>query len=84
MSGFVEMRDLFVHPVHRQRILNQIVGADAEKARPLGQGISNHHRGGNFDHGSGRELGIESMIAGPQLGLDFFDQCVGLVHLVHA
>ena len=37
MGGFVKVGDSFVEPVHRQRVLDQIVGAQAEKidaARP--------------------------------------------------
>ena len=37
MRRLVKMSDLLVHPIDRQRILNQIVGADAEKLQPFRQ-----------------------------------------------
>ena len=47
---FVHMRDLLVHPVDRQRELNQIVGADAEEIDFLRQHIRDQHGGRHLDH----------------------------------
>ena len=50
MRRLVKVGDFFVHPIDRQGVLNQIVGPDAEKIYPFGQGIGNQGRGRNLDH----------------------------------
>ena len=52
VSRLVKMGYLFVEPVNRQRVLNQIVCADTEKLHVTGQAVRRQHRGWHFDHGA--------------------------------
>ncbi|MNH38612.1 hypothetical protein D3C79_996760 [compost metagenome] len=44
------MGDLLIHPVNREHILHQIVGADTEKVHFLRQQIRDHNGSRNFNH----------------------------------
>ena len=78
------MRDLLVHPVHRQRVLDQIIGADAEKLHVSGQGIGHNGRRGSFDHRPDFQVLVERDVFPTQLGFALFDQLVGLLQFLQA
>jgi hypothetical protein len=44
-----------VAAVHRQGVLGEVVGADAEERADLGQAVRDEHRGGRFDHHTDRQ-----------------------------
>ena len=84
MRRLVKVGDLFVQPVDGQRVLDEVVGADAEKLHALGQAVGDHRRGRRLDHhpdldgvGKGRAFGAE-------LGAAFVEQHVGGLEFLHA
>ena len=56
MCWLIEMSNLLVHPIHRQRVLNQIVRPDAEKIHLARQGVCGNGGTRYFDHGA--DLGL--------------------------
>ena len=84
MGRFVKMGDFFVQAVHRQGVLDQIVGAQAEKLAAPGQGVGDQRGGGDFDHGAGTDVGVERNLFLAQFGLVFLDQGIGLFQFAHA
>ena len=50
MRRLVEVGDLLVQPIHRQRVLDEVVGADAEKLHASGQAVGDHRRRWRLDH----------------------------------
>ena len=50
MRGLIQMRYLFVYPIHRERVLNEIVCADAEEIDFARQHIGRNGCAWNFDH----------------------------------
>ena len=53
MSRRVEMGDAFIHPINRNRVLNQIIRPDAEKIDFPREHVRGNRRARNFDHGAG-------------------------------
>ena len=84
MGRVVEVGDPFVQPVHRQRVLDQIVGADAEEFYAPRERIGGQHRRRDFNHGADFQAVVEGDIPGAQFLLAFLDQRVGLGQLVEA
>ena len=58
MKRLVQIADVLVRSVDSQRILDQIVRADGEEVRFLGQDVSDHRRGGNLDHDPDLQVGV--------------------------
>ncbi len=81
MRRFVEMGDPFVHPVHGDAILNQIVGADAKEVDLARQFPRAQRRAGHFDHDADGHFLVERVALLAQFGLALFEQFVGLPHL---
>ena len=50
MVGQVEIRYALVGSVHAQHELDEVVGADREKIRFLGEIVDQLHHGGQLDH----------------------------------
>ena len=50
MVGLVQIGDLLVTPVDRQRVLDQVVRADGEEVHPLGQKIGAQGGARHLDH----------------------------------
>ena len=71
MRRRVEMRDSLVHPVHRDRILNEIVRADAEKIHLAREPVSRDGGARNLDHRADFCLMIESVAFALQVRLAF-------------
>ena len=73
----IHVRDFLVHPVHGQDVLDQIIGADAEKVRFLGQQIGDGRRRRNLDHDTDLNAGIKSKAAGAQILFGLLQNPVG-------
>ena len=84
MRGFVQLGNPFVGAVGGQGVLDQIVAADAEKFRPLGQGVGDQGGGRDFDHRADGHVFVKGFALGAQFVLAFFDDGVGLVQFVQA
>ena len=84
MRRLVQVGYFLVQPVHSQRILNQVVRADAEKLHAFSERIRRQNRRRNLDHGPGFQGFPEGNPFGAQLPAAFFNQRVGLVQLVQA
>src|SRR3989442_4819944 len=52
----VEIFDVFVLPVRREGVLDEVVGSDAEEVRLLGQVIGGELRAGRLDHHADRDV----------------------------
>ena len=50
MRRLVKMRDSFVHPIDRNRVLDQVVRPDAEEIDLAREGIGRDRRARNLDH----------------------------------
>ena len=50
MCRFVEVRDLFVQPIHGERVLDEIVRAEAEELHALGERVRDERGGWCLDH----------------------------------
>ena len=73
VGRLVEVGDLLVHAVHGQRVLDEVVGADAEELDPLGQRVGDDGGGGGLDHRADLEVLVEGHLLLAQLGLVFLD-----------
>ncbi|MNC26093.1 hypothetical protein D3C75_742110 [compost metagenome] len=73
----------FVHPVHRQGILDQIIGADAEELDLFRQQIRHHHRCRHFDHNAHRRVVLKRLVLLDQLFFGLLQNFVSLPHLIH-
>ncbi len=60
MVRIVEIIQLCVLPVDGQRVLGQIVSADAEEIHFLRQKVADHHRGGRLDHDALLEITVRN------------------------
>ena len=78
------MGDFFIQPIDRQRVLNEVVGADAEKLHPFGEAAGGQRCGRDFDHRAGLQVLVERDVFVPQLSFVNFDQGVGLVEFIQA
>ena len=78
------MRDLLVQPVHGHRVLDQVVGADAEKVHALGQRFRGQRGGRDFNHRAHFHLLVEGHPFAAQLRLALVEQRVGLDEFVEA
>ena len=82
MVRIVEIIQLCVLPVDGQRVLGQIVSADAEEIHFLRQKVADHHRGGRLDHDALLEITVRN--PGPvHLLLDLLHHGLDAAHLVH-
>ena len=59
MERVVEIFDLFVLPVRREGVLDEIVGSDAEEARSPAQTIGAERGAGRLDHDANRDVARE-------------------------
>jgi hypothetical protein len=84
VGGFVEVGDAVVQPVDGQRVLDQVVGADAEEPDVFGEAVGDHHGGGDFDHGADFHPFVEGPAFGAEFLAAFVEQGVGLDQFVHA
>ena len=67
MGGSVEARDVRVHAVDGDGVLDEVVGADGEKIHVRRKDIRADGGGGNLDHDPDGELGIEGNPLGVEL-----------------
>ena len=58
MQRVIEMRHGVVAAVDRQRVLNQVVGADRQKIEALGEGLNDQCGGRNFNHAADLDLAV--------------------------
>ncbi len=79
MERMVEMGDVFVLPVCGKRVLHEVVGPDAEKARAPRQVIGRQGSARGLDHHSDWELAIEGHALPRELLGDFRAYALGLV-----
>ena len=84
MGRLIKVGDFLVHPVHRQRVLDEVVGADAEELEALGQRIGDDRGRGGLDHGADFQVFVEGHALLAQFLLVFLDQGIGLIELVQA
>ena len=75
------MRHPVVSTVHGQRVLHQIIRANAEKTHAPGQPVRHQRRRGNFNHHADFHLPMEGNARRIQFRLAFFQQLVGLLKL---
>ena len=59
MQRVVQMRDLVIDPIDRQRVLDQVVGADREEVHALDEQRQGQRGGRDFDHGADRDQRVE-------------------------
>jgi len=78
VRGLVEVRDLFVQPVHRQGVLDEVVGAEAEKFGVFAQQVGDDRRRGDLDHHADSQVLVKGHVLGAQLDLALFEKRVGL------
>ena len=77
MRGVVQVGDFFIQPIHRQRVLDEVIGADAEKLCACAQRIGDEYGGGNLNHHSHIEIRVERFALGMQFCHAFLQQLVG-------
>ena len=77
MEGGIEVRDLLIHPVNGQGILDEIVGADTDEIHFFGEKIG--HDGGrrHLDHDADGNMAADGMPFFDQLGPYFFGAFYG-------
>ncbi len=78
------MRHALVAPVDRQRVLHEVVRADAEKLHLRRDQVRRQRGRRDFDHRADFDVGIEIRARGGQFRLALFQDRVGLVHLRRA
>jgi len=84
MRWLIEVSNFWVHSVHSQRVLNEVVCADAEKPGVFREGIGNHDCGWYFDHDPDFHIRVEWDALGSQFFHAFCDHRVGLKQFVEA
>ena len=72
---------VLVGPVGRQRVLNQIVGADGEEIHLAGQLLRHDGRRGHLDHRADRQLAVEGDALFFQVFLHFRQDHLALAQL---
>ena len=83
MRRLVKMRDAVVEPVNRQRVLDQIVGPDAEEPHMTRQTIRHDDRRGNFDHRPNLHRLVKRKPLPAQLRATVVQKRVGLLQFLH-
>ena len=81
VQGVVQVVDIFVAAVDGQGILDQIIGADAEKIHVLGQDVGNDGGGWNFHHDAHRDVLVKGDVLAAQFLLGLFQEFLGLEQL---
>ena len=71
-----QMRHPVVSAVHGQRVLHQIIRANAEKTHAPGQPVRHQRRRGNFNHHADFHLPMEGNARRVQFRFAFFQQLV--------
>ncbi len=82
VGRFIEVGDFFIHPVHGQRILDEIVCADAEKIASPRERIRHHRGRGNLNHHADFQVFVERHVLRAEFALELSQQAVGLVQFV--
>ncbi len=78
----VEVRDGLVRAVDRQRVLDEVVGADGQEGQPADEHAERERGSGNLDHAADADALVEFDLLGAQLGLGLLDQGEALVDLL--
>ena len=81
VGGAIELRDAWVHAIDRYRVLHQIVGSDGKKVDLGGDVGGDHGGGGDFDHGTHRDILVELHSAGSEFRYTLSQQALGLFYL---
>ena len=77
------MGDFFVQPIHRQRVLDEIVCANTEKLDASGQAVGDHRGRGCFNHHPDLEILRKFNSLGPELITALVEQHISGVQFVH-
>ena len=75
------MRDRVVGAVDRQRVLDQVVGADRQEIQPADEHADGENGGGDLDHAADFDAGIERNVLLAQALLGARDERQGLIDL---
>ena len=80
MQRFVQIAHMAIVAVNGHQVMDQVVGADAEKVALAGQGVAHHHGGRGFHHDAQRQV----RRVGKVLGLQFLAQFLqNAAHALH-
>ena len=79
MGRLIQMSYPIVHPIDRDQILNQVVGADAEKSAFFRQDVCGHGGTRNLNHGAHDHFFVKRRAPLAQLTFAFLKQriCLG-------
>ena len=82
MGRLIEIADVRIRTVDRQRILHQVVRAEAEERQMLQQFLRQHRRRGDFDHAADVHLVVEIDMVAFQFGFHFVENAQRLLELL--
>ena len=84
MQRVIQVADVLVLAIGGQRVLDQIVGADAQEIGLLGQQVGDQGGAGRLDHGPERHVGIVGDPLARQLGAHLLADGLRHAQLGHA
>ena len=84
MRRLVKMRHLLVRAVGGERVLDEVVAADAEKFYALRQRVGDERGGWNFNHRADFQVFVKRNFFRAQFVFAFFDERVGLLQFFEA
>ena len=84
VQWLVEIADVLIRPIDRERILNEVVRSNREEVRLLREDVRDHRRRRNFDHDSDLEVRVVFDTFGVQLFSELADERPHLSQFLHA